>query len=120
MGINEKQHQHPAPASNIQQTIMQIVKLAIVALLVCFFVAAVFGQGRGVQDYETAAAASDGMNEYHYNEIRQAVADHCSGQNRRGGKDIDLDIDIKNLEIAFEKNFFIVIKKKVGNNANSF
>jgi hypothetical protein len=34
---------------------MQIVKFAIVALLVCFFVAAVCGQGRGGQDYETAA-----------------------------------------------------------------
>jgi ABC-type transporter Mla subunit MlaD len=35
---------------------MQVIKFAIVALLVCFFVAAVFGQGsRGGQDYETAA-----------------------------------------------------------------
>ncbi|ELR24203.1 uncharacterized protein ACA1_376780 [Acanthamoeba castellanii str. Neff] len=88
---------------------MQIVKFAIVALLVCFFVAAVFGQGRGGQDYETAAVTDD-INEYHYGEIRQAVADHYD-QRRRGGKDIDVDIDIKKLEIEFEKNFFIVIKK---------
>jgi ABC-type transporter Mla subunit MlaD len=36
---------------------MQIIKFTIVALLVCFFAAAVFGQGsRGGQDYETAAS----------------------------------------------------------------
>jgi frataxin-like iron-binding protein CyaY len=51
----------------------------------------------------------DDINEYHYNEIRQAVADHCN--QRRGGKDIDVDININKLEIEFEKNFFIVIKK---------
>jgi hypothetical protein len=116
---------------------MQIVKFAIVALLVCIFVAAVFGQGRGGQDYETAAVTgtsqaaptsavkgglhnnmfgctsqkgADDINEYHYGEIRKAVADHYD-QRRSGGKDIDVEIDIKKLEIEFEKNFYIAIKK---------
>jgi len=53
---------------------------------------------------------ADDINEYHYGEIRKAVADHYD-QKRSGGKDIDVEIDIKKLEIEFEKNFFIAIKK---------